>query len=62
MNETISQLVDAVRSVQEDQTKLSSIIDKLATKVINIHLLVVNYFCGQYFFIQISNGVHFFFP
>ena len=34
MNETMSQLVDAVRTVQEDQSRMSIIIDKLATKVI----------------------------
>ena len=33
MNETISQLVDAIRTVQEDQNKMAMIIDKLATKV-----------------------------
>ena len=33
MNETLSQLVDVVRTVQDDQAKLSLIVDKLATKV-----------------------------
>ena len=34
INETISQLVDGVRTVQEDQSKMTLIIDKLATKVL----------------------------
>lgn len=34
MNETISQLVDIVRTVQEDQARMCVIIDNLATKVI----------------------------
>ena len=33
MNETMSQLIDAVRTVQEDQIKISIVIDKLLTKV-----------------------------
>lgn len=35
INETISQLIDAVRNVQEDQIKLSAIVDTLASKVYN---------------------------
>lgn len=34
INETLSQLIDTVRTVQDDQAKMSLIIDKLATKVI----------------------------
>ena len=33
MNETISQLVDGVRTVQDDQSKMCIVIEKLATKV-----------------------------
>ena len=33
LGETLSQLVDAVRTVQEDQSKMCLVIDKLATKV-----------------------------
>ena len=33
MNETMSQLVDGVCTVQDDQYNMSVIIDKLATKV-----------------------------
>ncbi len=33
MNETLGQLVDAVRTIQEDQSKMCGVIDKLATKV-----------------------------
>lgn len=36
MNETISQLIDSVRTVQQDQSNLTVIIDKLATKVNNL--------------------------
>ena len=44
--ETLSQLVDAVRTVQEDQSKMSMIIDRLATKVnfFNYFLYVAVYF------------------
>ena len=34
MNETLSQLIDGVRTVQEDQCKITLILDKLATKVL----------------------------
>ena len=40
MNETLSQLVDAVRTIQEDQGKITNVIDKLATKVTRPTLLL----------------------
>ena len=33
LNETMTQLIDAVRAVQEDQSRMALIVDKLATKV-----------------------------
>ena len=46
LNETVSQLIDGVRVVQEDQSNMALIIDKLATKVrithwINIFFLTL---------------------
>lgn len=44
INETLSQLVDGVRTVQEDQSKMSTIIDNLATKVNYLFLIAeINY-------------------
>lgn len=40
LNETVSQLIDGVRVVQEDQSNMALIIDKLATKVRITHLRI----------------------
>ena len=49
MNETMSQLIDAVRAVQHDQSKFALIIDKLATKVLNCAAIISRIFISTIF-------------